>query len=319
MLWIISSEDDGSTNQVIDWLTYYGKKFVRTNETDKIISVDMELGRRFLLVFQRTNGDVYEVDVEKIKSYWYRRGEIKIGDIVKSTDPFEKYLIDEMSVIKEYIYYRMKQVRGINYIHDNEINKLEQLHKAISLGLDVPKTYVVSSMERLNNLIKCELSLITKSLFVSGYRLNENQSISWGTQKVLMKDIIGIPPQFYPSYLQVEIPKLWEIRSFFLHGSIYSSCIFSQSDEQTKVDFRNYNFEKPNRVVPYKLPINIEEKLILLFEKLEINSGSIDLIYGIDHKYYFLEINPIGQFNQVSFPCNYHLEKIICKYLIDLE
>ena len=46
-----------------------------------------------------------------------------------------------------------------------------------------------------------------------------------------------------------------------------------------------------------------------------LKSGSIDMIYSTDNIYYFLEVNPVGQFYQVSFPANYYLEKEIAKTL----
>ena len=39
-------------------------------------------------------------------------------------------------------------------------------------------------------------------------------------------------------------------------------AIFSQLDEKTKYDFRNYNHGKPNRNIPYKLPEDIKEKVL---------------------------------------------------------
>lgn len=93
-------------------------------------------------------------------------------------------------------------------------------------------------------------------------------------------------------------------------------AIFSQLDDKTKLDFRNYNEENPNRNVPFKLPHEVENKLRNLFEQLDLNTGSIDLILTPKNDFVFLEINPVGQFGMTSYPCNYYLEKKIAKYLI---
>ena len=63
------------------------------------------------------------------------------------------------------------------------------------------------------------------------------------------------------------------------------------------------------------MPIEIENNLAELMKHLNLNSGSIDLIYGCDKKYYFLEVNPVGQFGMTSYPCNYYIEKKIANYL----
>lgn len=47
---------------------------------------------------------------------------------------------------------------------------------------------------------------------------------------------------------------------------------------------------------------------------LDLNSGSIDFIKS-GNNYYFLEVNPIGQFGNVSTDCNYSLERKIAEFL----
>jgi hypothetical protein len=41
------------------------------------------------------------------------------------------------------------------------------------------------------------------------------------------------------------------------------------------------------------------------------------MIVTPEKKYIFLEVNPIGQFNQVSIPCNYAIEEKIANYLLN--
>ncbi|CEJ68525.1 hypothetical protein BN1195_00813 [Chryseobacterium oranimense G311] len=44
-------------------------------------------------------------------------------------------------------------------------------------------------------------------------------------------------------------------------------------------------------------------------------TGSIDMIKGRDGNYYFLEVNPSGQFRMTSLPCNYNLHFEVAKFL----
>ena len=96
-------------------------------------------------------------------------------------------------------------------------------------------------------------------------------------------------------------------------------AIFSQEIEQTKVDFRKYSKEIPNRYVPYDLPKTISMKLKRLMDNLKLNSGSIDLVYTKDEDYYFLEVNPVGQFAMVSEPCKLLFRKNCCSKLSENE
>jgi glutathione synthase/RimK-type ligase-like ATP-grasp enzyme len=96
-------------------------------------------------------------------------------------------------------------------------------------------------------------------------------------------------------------------------------AIFSSADAQTKADFRNYNWKKPNRTVPYELPEVITNKIVELMDSFQMNTGSLDFIVNENNEYIFLEVNPTGQFGMVSFPCNYHLEKIVAQTLVERE
>ena len=73
---------------------------------------------------------------------------------------------------------------------------------------------------------------------------------------------------------------------------------------------------QPIRYIPYKLPLNIEKKLLKLVDHFNYTTGSIDIIKSIDGDYIFLEFNSVGQFGMTSKPCNYFLEKKIAEYLI---
>ena len=93
-------------------------------------------------------------------------------------------------------------------------------------------------------------------------------------------------------------------------------AIFSQSDEKTKTDYRNYNRVKPNRNVPYKLPQDVEDKICLFMDASGLDTGSIDIIKSTDGRYVFLEVNPCGQFDWLSGNCNYYIEQKIAHYLM---
>lgn len=51
-------------------------------------------------------------------------------------------------------------------------------------------------------------------------------------------------------------------------------------------------------------------------KRIDLITGSIDIIKSTNGKYYFLEVNPVGQYLAPSFLCNYNLPKIIAEWLI---
>lgn len=67
------------------------------------------------------------------------------------------------------------------------------------------------------------------------------------------------------------------------------------------------------------LPEKVEIQLLKLMEKLELHSGSIDLILSSNGKYYFLEVNTEGQYDWVSKLGGYNLDLLLSEYLIYRE
>lgn len=125
----------------------------------------------------------------------------------------------------------------------------------------------------------------------------------------------SLPENIFPSLFQEFVEKEFEVKTFVFGNMIWSMAFFSTSDKD-KVDYRKEN-QTLNRRIPFKLPNEIERKILKLMRNLNLTVGTVDLIKSKNKKYYFLEINPVGQFNMVSMPCNYYIEKEIALNLIN--
>lgn len=320
MVFINSIKTDPSTNDVIDWLKSNSKismEFIRLNPEDTIGNLEIQFqkdGGENVVVTVNVRNESRTIDFENVKSYWYRRGglENKSGVITSSTRiefDIQNYLDKEWNILEEFILNRLKEKRGLGNIKDNQLNKIEVLMKAARIGIDIPKTTIATSKAAY-----IKNRLITKSLYHGGFSIEDKYSVGSLTQPVSnMEEDMDV---YFPSLFQEEIAKKYELRIFYFCGEFYSAAIFSQANEKTVIDFRNYDKERPNRVVPYKLPDNIKSKLGCLMNELQLETGSIDMVFTPEGRYVFLEVNPVGQFNQVSIPCNYHLEEKIANYLL---
>ena len=121
-----------------------------------------------------------------------------------------------------------------------------------------------------------------------------------------------LPDEFYSSFFQYEIDKEYEIRIFYLDEKCYSISFHSNS---SNVDMRdNYSI---SHYEPYKLPVSIEVKIVSFMKKMDLISGSIDLIKSKTGEYIFLEVNPNGQYDWVSQYGGYNLNQKIAKFLIN--
>ncbi|WP_291123264.1 grasp-with-spasm system ATP-grasp peptide maturase, partial [Flavobacterium sp. UBA6046] len=196
------------------------------------------------------------------------------------------------------------------------VNKLTVLKLANAEQIDIPDSIICSDLESLRNF-KGTREIITKDISNPYYFYIDGYRIASYTTEITNTTLETLPQTFAPSLFQELIEKEYEVRSFYLAGKFFSMAIFSQKDEKTRIDFRNYNGKVPNRTVPYQLDAGLEDKLRRVFEKLNLNSGSVDLIKSKAQKMVFLEINPIGQYGMTSGPCNYNLDKEIAEFLIN--
>ena len=320
MIFIISSIEDLSTNDVIDWLRNFDQPFIRINNLTKIKIIEVlfeEIECKILIEIENQ-----KVWLNDVKSVWYRRSSLNID-----FNPIHIYNKELSSSINNQLqsenYYLQRLIdfylkpKMLNNIDDCELSKLEILKIAIEIGLKVPKTLITSNKNCLQEFSKNNNHNIISKNLSPGFFVKTKDYLFGTWTNVITKDMIDeMDNEFYPMLFQENIDKVFELRIFYLNKECFASAIFSQNDEKTKVDFRNYNFEKPNRTPPFEIPFELKEKLIILMEKIKLNSGSIDILVNKSGDFIFLEVNPIGQFSQVSIPCNFNLEKKIAESLI---
>lgn len=304
MILIISNEKEYSTSDIISWLLYFSKKIFRINRNENVVVENILVNNQDVSCKVKIKEN--SIDIFDVGSYFYRHGELKLDfKITKENEWTAKFLSQEWETLSDFLVMLLEKKKFLgNYFAGNP-NKLIQLEMAKECGLNIPTTCITSLKSVLSNY-KAKEQWITKAI---------QENFFTSTQIVSDDKVNAISDTFFPSLIQTNIDKKYELRIFFINNDYYAMAIFSQADEQTKVDFRNYNLSKPNRNVPFKLPFEILNKLKSLMKTMNLNTGSIDMIVDKNNDYYFLEVNPVGQFGMVSYPCNYHLEKKIAQYL----
>jgi len=316
MILIMSIKEDGSTNDILQWLNFYNIDFIRLDyhevfKLDKIFLSDDNF--KFTI---RSRNKI--IDINEIDAFWYRRGKLNLFEPTLSIEKSLKekiynHLNRENSIIEEYFYFVLKDIPHIGSFEKHSVNKLEVLFEAKKVGLNIPSTLITEKKEDVINLLN--KNIITKSIYENfGISTNNN---CFSTYTELVEDFNK--NVFFSSLFQKNIIKECDIRSFFLCGKFYSMAILSQNSNQTKIDFRKYDRDIPSRKFPISLPEQIESKLKILMQNVKLKTGSIDLILDKKGVYTFLEINPIGQFGMTSYPCNYYLEKKIANTLIKIS
>lgn len=309
MVLIFSVQGDLSTSDVIEWILYFKECCFRINNVHELNSL-LEL-YPFLSVPETK---------KKFTSVWYRNSPnvflpATIMDNKKTDKDIREYVYSEQHGLFEAVYSALEGYRWLGDWTNSSPGKFKQLLVAESVGLTIPKSAIICTKEQLYEFVKNNGNIILKPIKdISSIEIEGEYYFQY-TKYLKNKDIKKLKNTFFPCLIQKRINKNLEIRTFYIDGQFYSMAICSTFDQQTQMDYRRYNDLYPNRVVPYRLPSEIEQNLLTFMTEMNLNCGSIDLILDTSGKYYFLEANPVGQFGMVSIPCNYYLEREIAKFL----
>ena len=311
MILILTEKFDIPTENVISKLETENANFKVIYGSDFLeIPFLINLNKNFIF----TNNE----KIENINIVWYRRWISKLFRF--SENPKEdEYLRREFEEFSSNFMLNLPVKKWLNtppYINSFP-SKSHQLKKAKDLGLCIPTTIITNHLQFLKAFYKKnEKNIITKNLSDPYFYSEEDQNFATYTTLVNQQEIEKQETLFFPSLFQNNIDKIIEIRIFYFLEKFYSYAIFSSNNKQTVVDFRIYDYTKPNRIMKYELPNYIKKKLINFMKSFNLDTGSIDMIVDKSNNFIFLEVNPQGQFGGME-EYGLSIEKDIADYLIE--
>lgn len=177
-------------------------------------------------------------------------------------------------------------------------NKLKQIAMAVQHGFEVPATLVSNDADAVaafaegdtivkplrNGLIAGSAghSVVFTSRLGDGIRATDGPSIS-----------------LVPFIVQREIAKACDVRVTVVGERVFSAAIHSQDNVESRTDWRRGDVLGLSHVI-HRLPALMEARVRRLVTALGLRFGAIDLILDRDGTYWFLEINPNGQWAWVE-------------------
>ena len=315
---IIFSEDkDTSTAGIMRWCKMDDIEVHRINSDDKKLKISISDNS----VDISTSYDTF--NIRKNSICWFRRAELpsvyipptQIENTMESEIAIFNFIERKQSFnsLKSWIKNNCKY--SSDFIND-AFNKVDVLMKAKQEGIAVPEWTVAEEKEKALQFA-AKYEFVACKPFTSFFFQDKDIFYKNLTEKLTYAEISKFASYFIPRFFQQYIEKKYELRSFYFHGHFFTYAILSQCNPKTIVDFRNYDEDKPNRCVPYNLPVTYSKKLEKLMNLLGLDTGSFDILVDSKDDYYFLEVNPVGQFGYGSLMTNANIEKYIADYLIN--
>ncbi|MFB7176898.1 ATP-grasp ribosomal peptide maturase [Streptomyces sp. NPDC056257] len=164
--------------------------------------------------------------------------------------------------------------------------KPHQLALAQRLGLTVPPTLVTNDLTEAREFTTGHPNVIHKTLRATPYQRDGVPVVSWA-EPVTAGEIderVAVAPHLF----QVRVDKACDIRVLVVGGQVFAVRI-----ESDLLDWRRDYSALTYSVIT--LPATLEKALLAFLDTFGLASGSFDL--AVDHAgtYWFLELNPNGQ------------------------
>jgi glutathione synthase/RimK-type ligase-like ATP-grasp enzyme len=304
MIYIYSSSHDQTTNLIIDWFIHHKVPYKRINSEDFLWYVN-------IVIESEEKSDIH---------WFWKRNRIDFCDKNYKLTPYNRQKLTE-ALTQEYeiIFYAFFNNclgKVINHPLYVNVDKLTQLKIAQQCGLKIPATILTSHKSILIEFVKKHNKIVTKNINTFPI-LEFNDKVYQSYTSIIMEDFAQQQSQlFFPSLFQELIEKEFELRIFYIEGKCYTTAILlNQNTVDSRIAVNTYN----SQMIPYLLPENIKQQIIVFMEQLNLQMGSIDMIYSKQGEYIFLEVNPSGQFMGYSESCNYQLDRIVAEYLINQQ
>jgi len=304
MILIVTHKQDFTADFIIDKLNSQNISYYRLNCED-CLTMNLSFKTDLNSVAVSIAGH------QTFNSIWYRR--TKFPSLTPESHDEHLYLVNEADMFMRNIFGLIKG-RWLSdpFSLERAENKFLQLEIARRIGLSVPETLVTSDRNAVKDFLLQHDKAIIKPIS-TGRMSYSDQYSKQIFSNIVPKSIIESFETFdyTPAIFQKYIEKEYEIRITVIGSDVFAAKVNSQEEIETSTDWRR----KKLPFIPYDLPNEIAQLCILMLNELNVGFGAFDFIKSKDGKYYFLEVNPNGQWVWIEKDTGLKISDSIIKYL----
>jgi predicted ATP-grasp superfamily ATP-dependent carboligase len=304
---IISNLHDYSTDHVVYQLNKMEIPYLRLNR-DQFSGYKIYLNPESNTLSGFTKEFQFEIEPESLNSIYFR-APIYLRANPRTILPVEEQLSRSQwaSFLRSLVIFE-----DVLWVNDpkatyNAETKPYQLKIAKKIGFNIPKTLITNSIPSKNFFGE---KIVVKTLDPAIFNLGDQESFIY-SNIIYFEELSNSDLSSSPIILQEAlIPKI-DVRVTVVKNFVFAVTI-KKGDKGIDMDWR---LEKDNLEYDViELPSKIRDKCIRLLKELELNFGCIDLIIH-NGNYYFIEINPTGEWDWLMHNLNLNIDKKIAKLL----
>lgn len=306
MILIFTSERDNFTSLVENKLDEASIPFFRFNlDVKSLLATKLSYSGTTAIIEQNKRS----LNLALVKTVWIKKRIVDVFPTEKVTHAgfsdatnFELWKGEWNQTLKNIIsYLKIKQVKWVDdplYIQRAE-NKSYQLYVAKMVGFSIPETLISNDKNDILSFLEGKEAIIKTQGQPVFCREDE---IYFTFTNKLSAELVKKEFDKYvssPLLLQEYISKKIEVRYTIVKDKHFVCAIDSQKSEKSKIDWRRYDISQ----TPYfsiGAPKEIQEKVNLFMEQMNLNYGALDFIVDENDKWWFLEINSTGQYGWIE-------------------
>lgn len=263
--------------------------------------------------FQITGEDGKSVSSNDITGVWNRKiWRISVPE--ELDQEYEKIFLNEYAHLRYNLFTQLQHLPWINpYENEKKVdgNKMFQLKVAKRNHLTIPPTVFTNDEEKVKAFFEehCSGKAIAKLHGVTRKTMSGENLIS--TMVIEQETLENLSGMIYcPMIFQPYIDKEYELRIMYVDGEFYTGKINNSENADWRVSHKDYFW------TAYELPADIRTNLTSMMKEMGLYMGAIDMIRGKDGKYYFLEVNPQGEWGMLQKELGFPIAERIADNLI---
>ncbi len=246
-----------------------------------------------------------ELDLEAVSGVWCRTLNYERLSSLPERVPEElrSYAVGGMSRLAESLsaFFRPDTVwvPGEREALMRAVLKPYQLRLARQIGFDIPETLIGTDPSAAQVFLERHGTCVVKPLAPF-----PPPGMNQFTKVFKAGEIKFTALTVMPQIVQELIEPMCELRVYVVRDQVFASEVRDTQSDQAlaegvrdfRISFENDTFE----AAPYVLPDKVRDNCVRLVRALGLNTGAIDIIVDRRGRYYFLEINPNGQWAFVA-------------------
>lgn len=304
---IISNLHDYSTDHVVFQLNKMKVPYLRLNR-DQFSEYNISLDPASNIVYGHTKEFNFEINSEILKSIYFR-APIYLRANQRHILPVKDQLSRSQwaSFLRSLVIF--DDILWINNPKStyNAETKPYQLKIAKKIGFKIPKTVITNSLPQ-KELFGEKVAI--KTLDPAIFNLEDKESFIY-TNIIHYEELTNSNLSDSPVIIQEAlIPKI-DIRVTVVNNIVFAVTI-KQNKKGIDIDWRLKKENLEYELI--KLPTEIEYMCIALVKELGLSFGCIDLVI-YDNHYYFIEINPTGEWDWLMHNLKLDIDKELAKLL----